>query len=265
MARPRSSNRSQAGLVFQLRRPSARMSSGSVRTSCRPRRDRVAVGAGSRDSRQSRRPATLHRLVRRAGGPAVGISTTTSSSPCSTICSGSRPEADARAPDPMATACSLSTSTAATSSSARSRRAARASNRAGCVNFNYFIDDDVLDFIVDAVLFVARNGWKFLGDYRFDSTTGLWHHRAGPVEPPLRLADISCRGSMTHPPSPRDGPGERARDHLARRRHWPSGPECLTWPGAPAGRAIWRICAGSNCLRPAFGAEPREGTTPATA
>ena len=84
------------------------------------------------------------------------------------------------------------------------------------VNFNYFIDDDVLDFIVDAVLFVARNGWKFLGDYRFDSTTGLWHHRAGPVEPPLRLADISyAAGSMTHPRHHATAPVSALRDHLA--------------------------------------------------
>ena len=56
------------------------------------------------------------------------------------------------------------------------------------VNFTYFLDEQVADYIIDAVLFVARFGARFLPDYRFDTVTGLWHHRAGPVEPPLRLS-----------------------------------------------------------------------------
>jgi hypothetical protein len=69
------------------------------------------------------------------------------------------------------------------------------------VNFNYFISDDVFDYIVEAVRLVARDGWKLLGDYRFDPVSGLWRHRAGPVEPPLRLGDISYTpdGTMRYP------------------------------------------------------------------
>ena len=37
---------------------------------------------------------------------------------------------------------------------------------------------------------VAQDGWKLLPDYRFDLATGLWHHRQGPVEPPLRLDQV---------------------------------------------------------------------------
>ncbi|MGB2977069.1 MAG: aminotransferase class V-fold PLP-dependent enzyme, partial [Propionicimonas sp.] len=36
------------------------------------------------------------------------------------------------------------------------------------VNFNYFLADDVADYLVQAVLLVARQGWKLLGDYRFE-------------------------------------------------------------------------------------------------
>lgn len=59
------------------------------------------------------------------------------------------------------------------------------------VNFNYFISDEVFRYIVEAVAMIAEHGWKLLLDYRFDPATGLWRHRAGPVEPPLRFAQLS--------------------------------------------------------------------------
>lgn len=69
------------------------------------------------------------------------------------------------------------------------------------VNLNYFISDAVFDYLVEAVRLVAREGWRLLGDYRFDPASGLWKHRDGPVEPPLRLADVTYdeRGEMRYP------------------------------------------------------------------
>jgi selenocysteine lyase/cysteine desulfurase len=58
------------------------------------------------------------------------------------------------------------------------------------VNFNYFISEAVFAFILDAVDLVARDGWRFLPDYRFDATSGMWRHRNGITEPPLSLGDI---------------------------------------------------------------------------
>jgi selenocysteine lyase/cysteine desulfurase len=58
------------------------------------------------------------------------------------------------------------------------------------VSFNYFISDAVARYIVDAVSFVATHGWTLLPEYRFDPFTGLWRHRDGLVEPPLRLTDL---------------------------------------------------------------------------
>jgi len=55
------------------------------------------------------------------------------------------------------------------------------------VNFNYFISEAVFQYLLDAVQLVADQGRKLLGDYRFDPARGLWRHRQGPVEPPLRL------------------------------------------------------------------------------
>jgi selenocysteine lyase/cysteine desulfurase len=59
------------------------------------------------------------------------------------------------------------------------------------VSFNYFISEPVFRYLVEAVDLVARDGWKLLPDYRFDPASGLWRHRNGPVEPPLRLWDLS--------------------------------------------------------------------------
>lgn len=55
------------------------------------------------------------------------------------------------------------------------------------VNFNYFIDDAVFEFILSAVQFVARDGWRFLPDYDFVAQTGLWRHRNMPKHSLLSL------------------------------------------------------------------------------
>jgi len=65
------------------------------------------------------------------------------------------------------------------------------------VNFNYFVGEEVFAHILEAVRLVAREGWKLLGDYRFDPVSGLWHHRAGPIEPPLQAR--RCRSSLLGP------------------------------------------------------------------
>ncbi len=62
------------------------------------------------------------------------------------------------------------------------------------VNFNYFISDQVIDFILDAVAFVADQGWRFLPYYRFEPKTALWQHRRPLAEPPLSLGDIDYSG-----------------------------------------------------------------------
>jgi selenocysteine lyase/cysteine desulfurase len=84
------------------------------------------------------------------------------------------------------------------------------------VNFNYFISDTVADYVIEAVRLVARDGWRLLGDYRFDADTGRWLHRRGVVEPPVRLADVEFRqdGTVVVPaPGPRGGE-ELLAEHL---------------------------------------------------
>jgi len=69
------------------------------------------------------------------------------------------------------------------------------------VSFNYFISEAVFCYIVEAVRLVARDGWRLLGDYRFTPATGMWKHRRGPAEPPLRLGQVTYdeQGRMQYP------------------------------------------------------------------
>jgi hypothetical protein len=63
------------------------------------------------------------------------------------------------------------------------------------VNFNYFVSDRVVDYVIDAVHLVADQGEKLLPLYRFDPFTGLWHHRDGRARPPVSLFDVSYGGA----------------------------------------------------------------------
>jgi selenocysteine lyase/cysteine desulfurase len=59
------------------------------------------------------------------------------------------------------------------------------------VNFNYFLDETTVRFILDAVTWVAAHGWKLLPLYRFCAESGRWQHRDGLAEPLLSLATNS--------------------------------------------------------------------------
>jgi selenocysteine lyase/cysteine desulfurase len=79
------------------------------------------------------------------------------------------------------------------------------------VSFNYFTAEATFSYIVDAVDLVARYGWLLLPQYRFDPYTGLWRHRDGLVEPPLRLSQLryDADGRLRYP-SRHERAGENA-------------------------------------------------------
>ncbi|HET8559729.1 MAG TPA: aminotransferase class V-fold PLP-dependent enzyme [Marmoricola sp.] len=85
------------------------------------------------------------------------------------------------------------------------------------VNFNYFLSEAVVDYVIEAVRLVARDGWRMLGDYHFDAARGLWTHHRGPVEPPLRLGQIRYddEGRMCYPHHRATAPESALRQHLA--------------------------------------------------
>ena len=88
------------------------------------------------------------------------------------------------------------------------------------VNFNYFISEAVFSYIVEAVRLVAKDGWRLLGDYRFEPATGLWRHRLGPVEPPLRLSQVTYdeHGAMRYPRHQDRAPESELRRYLEEAR-----------------------------------------------
>jgi selenocysteine lyase/cysteine desulfurase len=88
------------------------------------------------------------------------------------------------------------------------------------VNFNYFISDAVFEYVVAAVDLVAAQGWKLTPQYRFDTTTGRWRHQDGPVEPPLRLADLTydADGVLRYPVTNDRAPESALADYLAEAR-----------------------------------------------
>jgi hypothetical protein len=88
------------------------------------------------------------------------------------------------------------------------------------VSFNYFISEAVFAYIVEAVHLVATHGWALLPAYRFDPYTGLWRHRDGVVEPPLRLSHLSYDqdGELRWPAHHERAPESALGDHLAEAR-----------------------------------------------
>jgi hypothetical protein len=45
------------------------------------------------------------------------------------------------------------------------------------IGFHYVMDDAEADYVIDAVEFLADEGYRFLPLYRFDPATGAWFHR----------------------------------------------------------------------------------------
>ena len=88
------------------------------------------------------------------------------------------------------------------------------------VNFNYFISEAVFSYIVEAVRLVAKDGWRLLGDYRFEPSTGLWRHRQGPAEPPLRLSQVTYdgHGAMRYPRHQDRAPESELKSYLTQAR-----------------------------------------------
>lgn len=87
------------------------------------------------------------------------------------------------------------------------------------VNFTYFLSETTFDYLVQAVRLVAQDGWRLIGDYRFDPVRGLWRHRRGPVEPPLRLSQLRyVDGHLVYPRHHDTAPESALADYLTQAR-----------------------------------------------
>lgn len=69
------------------------------------------------------------------------------------------------------------------------------------LNFNYFISEEEFQYILDAVDMVAREGWRLLPLYTYETETGVWRHRDGLPKPPASLHDADFTEPPTRPTS----------------------------------------------------------------
>ena len=85
------------------------------------------------------------------------------------------------------------------------------------INFNYFISEPVFRYLVQAVHLTAEFGHRLLPLYTFDTSSGLWQHRLGPVEPPLRLNQLRYDdlGRLTYPVHDDRAPESALTEYLA--------------------------------------------------
>ncbi|XP_049852081.1 uncharacterized protein LOC126329096 [Schistocerca gregaria] len=69
------------------------------------------------------------------------------------------------------------------------------------VCFNYFTEEEEVDYVIAAVNFVAREGWKLLPEYTFQIETNEWYHLSNRTLPGRRwLGEISyASGEMKYP------------------------------------------------------------------
>ncbi|KAE8909149.1 hypothetical protein PF005_g25001 [Phytophthora fragariae] len=61
------------------------------------------------------------------------------------------------------------------------------------MSFPYFVDDAEVEYMLDAVNFVADHGWKFLPKYEFDLHTAAWRHTS---HANYRLPTKSCLSEL---------------------------------------------------------------------
>ncbi|TNE47217.1 MAG: aminotransferase class V-fold PLP-dependent enzyme [Deltaproteobacteria bacterium] len=85
------------------------------------------------------------------------------------------------------------------------------------VNFNYFIAEAEFNFVLRAVHFVAKEGWKLLPHYSFEPRSGQWRHRRGRPKPPMCLTEISyANGKMEYPSHHSTAPASVLESYFAK-------------------------------------------------
>ncbi|SNY92875.1 Selenocysteine lyase/Cysteine desulfurase [Cohaesibacter sp. ES.047] len=58
------------------------------------------------------------------------------------------------------------------------------------LGYNYFFDQETIDYITEAILFIGRNGLLFLEDYDVDVQQGVWQHKTKLTEAPATLRNF---------------------------------------------------------------------------
>lgn len=58
------------------------------------------------------------------------------------------------------------------------------------LGFNYFFDDETVDYIISAILFISENGLRFLSDYNVDASQGVWRHKHATLDMSPTIKDF---------------------------------------------------------------------------
>lgn len=85
-----------------------------------------------------------------------------------------------------------------------------ASNVTGIVSNTHAVAETVFAYILDAVDWLATEGWRFLPEYRVDAATGQWTHRSFVPGSTLGLGEISYTNGVLEFPSHRRRASEDA-------------------------------------------------------
>ncbi|WP_193164449.1 aminotransferase class V-fold PLP-dependent enzyme [Microbulbifer hainanensis] len=56
------------------------------------------------------------------------------------------------------------------------------------LNFNYFLDEETVDYLIEAVEIIAEQGHKLLPYYQYDAQAGVWRYQGQAGEPVLQLS-----------------------------------------------------------------------------
>ncbi len=62
------------------------------------------------------------------------------------------------------------------------------------LNFNYFLDEDSFNYLLQAIELIAEHGWKLLPEYQYDHSSGTWAYRGKRTTLPVSLADFDPTG-----------------------------------------------------------------------
>ncbi|WP_334078918.1 aminotransferase class V-fold PLP-dependent enzyme [Microbulbifer sp. M83] len=62
------------------------------------------------------------------------------------------------------------------------------------LNFNYFLDQETADYLIEAIEIIAAEGYRLLPYYQYDAAGGVWRYQGEAAEPPLQL-EIDSAGT----------------------------------------------------------------------
>lgn len=105
------------------------------------------------------------------------------------------------------------------------------------VGFHYAMDDPELEYILEAVAFVAEFGLRFLPLYDFDVGSGAWSHRQEPELDDDGSLDAALRGNRSDEPAlPPEARQRRYAEYLGEARRLAAAlPADLTFQALSAG------------------------------